>query len=178
MRDRLLVKLWEQVSGLQRIRGDKKEIKQVLSETLQLQKPEPSTAAEGQAESPCIRLESGNFHDGEGWKLVPSGPKGKASAPCADLQLWNRFSAVAAPWLRALSSEALEPAEPEPCGKKWWVIVLGDSALVRNANPHLLTWLAEVCCLLGAQERDVVEGLFQSSDYYSLLLFHLNTSIL
>lgn len=33
----------------------------------------------------CIRLKSGNSHDGEGWKLVTSGPGGKAPAPHADL---------------------------------------------------------------------------------------------
>jgi len=82
-----LHELWEQVSRLQSIRDDEKEISQVLSKTMQLRKPEPSTAAEGQAESLCVRLEGGNCHDGEGWKLVTSGPGGKAPAPHADLQL-------------------------------------------------------------------------------------------
>ena len=59
--------LWEQVSRLHSIRDDTKEINYVLSETLQLPKPEPSTAAGGQAESLRIRLESGNSHDDEGW---------------------------------------------------------------------------------------------------------------
>lgn len=75
-----LNELWEQVSRLHSIRGNKKEINQVLSETLQLLKPESSTAAGGQAESLCIRLESRNSHDGESWNLVSSSPGRKAPA--------------------------------------------------------------------------------------------------
>lgn len=76
-----LHELWEQVSRPHSIRDDKKGIKQVLSETPQLPKPEPSNAARGQAKSLCIRLESGNSCDGEGWRLVTSGPGGEG--PCS-----------------------------------------------------------------------------------------------
>ena len=41
-------------------------------------------------------------------------------------------------------------------------------------QPDLLS--GEVCCLLGAQGWVVMGRLFPSSDYYSLLLFHLDTN--
>lgn len=75
-----LNELWEPVSRLHSIRGDKKEINQFLSETLQLLKPEPSAAAGGQAESLRIRLESRNSHGGESRNQVSSTPGRKAPA--------------------------------------------------------------------------------------------------
>lgn len=68
---------------------------------------------------------------------MASGPGEKAPAPRAELRLWKRFSAEAAPWIRALHSEGLEPAEPEPCGKrKQGVVVLRYSPPVESEGPH------------------------------------------
>jgi len=62
--------------------------------------------------------------------------------------------------------------------KKRRVIVVGDSQLrgtegpIYQADPPL----REVCCLLGAQVKDIARKLprlVRPSDYYPLLLFHV-----
>lgn len=56
---------------------------------------ERNVLKEKQAGHVPISLGNGDFQDGEGWKLVTSGTRRQVSSP-ADLQLQNRFSALAA----------------------------------------------------------------------------------
>lgn len=87
--------LWEEVTRLQSIREDEKEMDQIFSETLKFQGPKPSFEVEGLEESVPKKLESGNSHDGEGWKLVTSYTRRQVPAPSDNLQFQNRFTALA-----------------------------------------------------------------------------------
>ena len=75
---------------------------------------------------------------------------------------------------------------PTPCiktasiKKKRWVIVIGDSLLRGTEGPICRPdpLLREVCCLPGAQVKDVTRKLptvVQPSDYYLFLLFHVGS---
>lgn len=86
-------------------------VRETLSDLLQ--EPEPLTAlSEGQTKSVLTE----DFHDGKGWNPVTSHTRRVAPSPSSSLQLQRRFSAqVADEGLGAVSSEASELAEPEPC---------------------------------------------------------------
>lgn len=68
---------------------------QIVSETLQLQEPEPSAVGEGQEEPMPMKLESGNSHDDEGWKLVTSHTRKKVYAQLDNLHFQKRFTGLA-----------------------------------------------------------------------------------
>ena len=69
----------------------------------------------------------------------------------------------------------LTPKPHKTTRKKWQVIVMGDSLPWGTQAPicRLNQQPKEVCCLPGARIWDVV-GLIWPSDYYSLLLFHVD----
>jgi len=109
---------------------------------------ERNVPKEKQAGRVLIRLGNGNFQDSEGWKPVTSGTRRKVSSP-ADLQLQNRFSALAAEeGLGSLSSKASELSKPKPhrstrCSGR--LSAGGTEASI--CQPDLLA--REICCLRG-----------------------------
>lgn len=84
--------------------------------------------------------------------------------------------------------ESPTSGQPIPCivatsmKKKWWDIFLSDSLL--RGTEDLICWpklpVREVCCFPGTQVKDVTRkfhSLVQSSDYYLLLLCHVDTNV-
>lgn len=123
-----------------------REVDRIFSETLWLQEPQTPTAVETQVESDPSRMVSANSKVGEGWRLVTSGMKRKASAPPpAGLHLWNKFiSLKAEEELGVLSSEASGPTDQElsrSTRRKWWVI-LWVNPCCGWQKTCLLTWPA------------------------------------
>uniref|UniRef100_A0A8B9G7H1 Uncharacterized protein n=1 Tax=Amazona collaria TaxID=241587 RepID=A0A8B9G7H1_9PSIT len=65
--------------------------------------------------------------------------------------------------------------------KKWWAVVVGDSNLKGTEAPICQPdpVSREVCCLPGAQIRDVAEklpALVSPTDYYPLLVMHVDAT--
>lgn len=90
------------------IRDGKQELGWSFSKTLQVRESEPPAAlTEGEAESMLVALKNGDCCDGEGWKLVTSGPRRMAPAPSADLQLQKGVSVLVA-------EERLSPVSMKP----------------------------------------------------------------
>lgn len=105
--------MWEEVSRLCSIRGDKSFIGFSLRPS---SFKRPKFQLEEQAESVHIRLGNGDSCDVRGWKLVASGARRKAPVPSKDLQVQRRFSALPGDdLLGAPSIESPELSEPESC---------------------------------------------------------------
>ncbi|XP_074991813.1 uncharacterized protein LOC142074828 isoform X2 [Calonectris borealis] len=196
----LVAELQEEVSRLRSIRESEKEIDQ-WSRTLpsMMHRSQLSVATMEAGPGSALCQEEGSVtRDKEGWKKVTAQSGKRNPSLPSKITLQNRYEALGTVD-EAHNEKEEEPVQavlprserPTPRNKtciktsaekeQRRVMVIGDSLLCRTEAPICRPdpLFREVCCLPGAQIRDVttrLESLVQPSDYYPFLLFHVGTN--
>ncbi|XP_053823847.1 uncharacterized protein LOC128801764 isoform X1 [Vidua chalybeata] len=184
----LVAELREEVERLRSIRDSEREIDWWSSALTSLR--EAHQESEGSYVSHSQAIEGHLVDEGE-WKWVPARGGNNKNPSCppspSQLPLQNRYEALDLDSQTDDLEENYLPSEPpnydsskksittSNVKKKRRVIVVGDSLLRGTEGPVCRPDPShrEVCCLSGAQVRNITERLprlIRSSDYYPLLI--------